>query len=288
MYNARLGINVIEKFGLSLEQEIDLIYKSGFDGIFTHFTPQKVTEARKLCNERGLVYQSVHAPYFKNHKMWTKDEYKEPLEQLIACAESCSENCVPLMVTHAFIGFNDHAPNEYGVENFAKAAERAKELGVNVAIENTEGMEYLEKLMCGLSHMKNVGFCYDTGHEQCYNWGKNMLALYGDKLFCTHLHDNAGIRDFDGKINICDDLHLMPYDGIIDWDATVMRIAQCCFDGPLTLELKVDSIEGRYENHMYKTMTPEEYYAKAYLKACKVGTAFVKAKQCVSKQDLAK
>ena len=45
-----------------------------------------------------------------------------------------------------------------------------------------------------------------------------MLALYGEKLICTHLNDNLGIKDFEGKTTWHDDLHLLPFDGIADWN----------------------------------------------------------------------
>ncbi len=278
MYNVKLCVDVVGKFGLSLEDEIDLVFKTGFEGVFTAFTPEIVKKTRRLADQRGLIYQSVHAPFYKVHKMWTKDDYKEPMDEMINCLESCSDNGVDLMVAHTFIGFDDHNPCEYGIENFEKVARRAKELGVKMALENTEGEEYLAALMKGLSHMDNVGFCYDTGHEQCYNYGKNLISMYGDRLFGTHINDNAGIRDYNGKITCRDDLHLLPYDGIIDWNCITKRIADCGFEGPLTFELKIDSIECRHENDMYAKMSPEEFYALAYVRACKVARAYRDAK----------
>ena len=53
--------------------------------------------------------------------------------------------------------------------------ERAKELGVNIAFENTEGEPFLEAVMSAFKDYENVGFCLDTGHEMCYNDGKDML-----------------------------------------------------------------------------------------------------------------
>lgn len=44
-----------------------------------------------------------------------------------------------------------------------------------------------------------------------------MLDKYGDRLIATHLNDNLGVSDFDGKVTWTDDLHLLPFDGIIDW-----------------------------------------------------------------------
>ena len=83
----------------------------------------------------------------------------------------------------------------------------AKERGVKVAFENTEGEEYLEALMDNFKDDDTVGFCWDTGHEMCYNHSQDMLAKYGDRLIATHINDNLGISDYDGKITWLDDLH---------------------------------------------------------------------------------
>lgn len=42
---------------------------------------------------------------------------------------------------------------------------------------NVGGEAYLEESMSELRNYDNVGFCLDTGHEMCYNRGKDMLAL---------------------------------------------------------------------------------------------------------------
>lgn len=60
------------------------------------------------------------------------------------------------------------------------------------------------------------------------------MALYGDKLIGTHLNDNLGIKDFTGKITWLDDLHLLPFDGIADWDSIVQRLCRYQFEGPLS------------------------------------------------------
>lgn len=64
-----------------------------------------------------------------------------------------------------------------------------------------------------------VGFCWDSGHELCYNHGRDMLAQYGDRLLGTRLNDNLGVRDDGGQITFLDDLHLLPFEGIADWQA---------------------------------------------------------------------
>lgn len=44
-----------------------------------------------------------------------------------------------------------------------------------------------------------------------------MPALYGDRLLCTHLNDNLGIKDYTGQITWRDALHLLSFDSIGNW-----------------------------------------------------------------------
>ena len=124
--------------------------------------------------------------------------------------------------------------------------------------------------MSAFSDRRHVGFCWDSGHELCYNAGRDMLALYGDRLFCTHLNDNLGIRDYTGRITFLDDLHLLPFDGIADWSGIARRLNYHGFSDILTFELNTESKPGRHENDYYGRMTPVEYVTEAYKRACRV------------------
>lgn len=174
------------------------------------------------------------------------------------------------MVAHAFIGFLKHQPTQEGLENFERMVREAEKLGVRIAFENTEGEEYLAALMEHFRGNSTVGFCWDSGHEMCYNHSKDMLALYGDRLLGTHLNDNLGIRDYQGRITFLDDLHLLPFDGIADWQKIADRLNQHGFDGILTFELLNFSKPNRHENDAYQQMDIHEYLTLAYMRACRV------------------
>ena len=129
----------------------------------------------------------------------------------------------------------------------------------------------------GLVHnYDNVGFCWDSGHEQCYNRGKDMLGLYGSKLIATHLNDNLGISDNEGRIFWTDDLHLLPFDGINDWKDIAIRLNRCGYNGILTFELLNQSKPNRHDNDKYKKMSVEEYISECYARACRVATLMLR------------
>lgn len=269
MWKTKLCLGTNDQFELSIPEQIKLFKKIGFDGFFTGYSNREdIAEYRKLADELGMIYQSVHGPFFKMGEMWENCE--DATAELIDCLHACKENGVPIMVAHTFLGFNSHTPNEKGLENFGKVVKEAESLGVKVAFENTEGEEYLVAVMERFENSPAVGFCWDTGHEMCYNHSKDMLSLYGDKLIATHINDNLGVRDFDGNITWIDDLHLLPFDGIADWQGIVDRLNKCGYNGEFTFELNRCSKPDRHENDFYRDMSVEKYLTLAFMRACRV------------------
>ena len=271
MYKTKLCMGTSLKYGTDIENQISLLHKAGFEGFFTPWD-KNIAKYRKIADKLGMIYQSVHAPFMNAAKMWQGDsEGREAVDELVNCLKDCARYEVPIMVMHTYIGFEDiHDPAGIGIENFSRVVEEAHKLNVKIAFENTEGEVYLSALMEHFKDCGHVGFCWDTGHELCYNRGKDMTALYGDRLIATHLNDNLGISDFDGKIIWTDDLHLLPFDGISDWNSIVDRLNKCGYDDILTFELSKTSMPGRHDNDKYTNMSIEEYFAEAYSRAAKV------------------
>lgn len=274
MWKQKLCIALGDQFRMDYEEQFKLIKKVGFDGFFVEWNDKmNIEKLRKQADENGLIFQSVHAPYYKSADMWTKGEKADiAVNELLDCLHACEKVGVPIMVCHAFIGFEDHSPNENGVENFGIIVKEAGKCGVKIAFENTEGEEYLAYLMDAFKDNENVGFCWDTGHEMCYNHSKDMMSLYGDRILCTHLNDNLGIKDFDGNITWIDDLHLLPFDGIADWTDIAKRLNKHNFNDILTFELNLNSKPDRHENDVYSNMEVEQYLTQAYIRACRVAT----------------
>lgn len=274
MYKQKLCLGILEGFDMTYAEQVRLMNKVGFEAFFiddcNRHSP--VEELVGLSKELGMEIPSYHAPFNKSDDLWNPDEIGEiGKRELLGCVELCARFEIPVMVTHAFIGYDDDFVSvEAGIERYGEVARRASELGVRLALENTEGDEYLAILFDALRSEKSIGFCWDTGHELCYNYGKDMAALYGDKLICTHLNDNLGIRDFGGKRTWHDDLHLLPFDGITDWDSVAKRLAKAKYSAPLSFELSIRSKPERHENDAYAAMSPEAYFTAAYNRACRV------------------
>lgn len=278
MWKQPICLGVSDQFGLSSAEQVRLFRQAGFEATFVNWNAELDLAAfAATVKQHEMTFQSVHAPFKGMAAVWGEDDEAAAaaIAELKTCLLDCIRNEVPIMVAHAFIGFEDHNPTDIGIERLSELVRTAEGSGTKIAFENTEGMEYLERVMTAFP-TDPVGFCYDSGHEMCYNYSEDMLAKYGDRLLCTHLNDNLGIHRESGKITYRDDLHLLPFDGIADWDDIAARIRKTGFDGILTFELNTKSKRDRYDNDKYAAMPIQQYIAEVYARACRVAAKLQK------------
>ena len=264
----KICINVNPGFkDVSFEECLDAIKAAGFDGVFTGWTPGDMARRAKIIREKGLYFQSVHSPFNKVHLPWEEGEDGEKvIDDLIKCARECAEAGVPIVVIHPIIGMDRHNPTDLGIERFGRLVREAEKLGIMLAFENVEGIEYLEKIIAELGSSPAVGYCWDTGHEMCYNGSMDVPALFGDKLICTHLNDNLGQTN-PREITWLDDAHLFPFDGVADWQRIADRLNRVGYSGELTFELTLASKPGRNTHDIYNDLTPRSGFELIYKKA---------------------
>lgn len=261
------------QFGSDAEKQIYMIRDAGFNEIFFPFDGRnELAELVKIANKASVPVQSVHAPFHGCRALWEDDNdaADKAIAEITDCIHACEENYIPIAVSHVFIGFDTPPiPKEKGLERYYSLIKTAEKCGVKIAFENTEGEEYLEEILNNFGDNKAVGFCWDSGHEMCYNRSKDLLLKYGKKLLCTHINDNLGIKDINGKITWLDDLHLLPFDGIGRWEYNADRLLRENYTGTLTFELNKLSKPGRHENDIYAALPIETYLAEAYKRACR-------------------
>ncbi len=273
----KLGINLDLGFDVSMEESLLAAKAAGFEAFFVTWKPDRSDTCRALASlakTENMIFQSIHAPWDGFQKLWYPDgDTDRVVESTIECVRLCHELKVPLMIIHPFVGFDrEYIATEEGVRNFAKIVAVAEELGVNLAFENLEGEPYLAAIMEQLGNSPRVGFCWDTGHEQCYNRGKKMPELYANgKLFGTHLNDNLGVTG--EKLTWHDDAHLLPYDGIVDWHGVMERLQKAGFkEEILTFELTRNNKPDRHTHDKYANWDLQEFMNQAYARAKKVAS----------------
>ena len=267
----KLGINIGQGFGESFREGVLATARAGFDACFTGWSDGTDVAGRaSLIRENGMVYQSIHAPFNKSDALWEEGDAGDAFaDQLIRCLHDCAENDVPIMVVHPIIGMDKHTPTPLGIERFGRLVAEAEKTPVRVAFENVEGIEYLEVVIRELGGSPAVGYCWDTGHEMCYNFSRDVPALFGDKLIATHLNDNFGMTD-PAVVTWHDDSHMMPYDGIADWHGIAERLVRAGFDGILTFELTSKSKPGKNTHDAYAALGLDGFLRLAHEKAVRV------------------
>jgi sugar phosphate isomerase/epimerase len=265
MKQHKLGINVLGGMGgLNVPQHISLIRQVGWDAFFTGWDPNRTAAWADAAARNGLIYTSIHAPFSHEYRIWNGGEDGEnEIKTMIACIEDCARNGIPVMVLHTMNGFSPKtpaAPTRVGLDGYARIIEAGNKHGVKLAFENTEREEFLAAVMQKFWNEPCLGFCYDTGHQQCYR-NSDVMALYGEKLCHTHFDDNIGVTG--DVITWYDDAHLPMGDGIVDWKGVMDSIDACGYDGVLTCELSMKDKPERDLHGAYKNMPVEEFYALA-------------------------
>ena len=256
----KLCLNVQKEtyIGISPEEQIREIADAGFDAFFTGWS-DRVKEYRALGESLGLAYPMIHAPNGHTELLWEdRETARILLDEWSACIEGAADVGVPTVVLHPFRGIGrEGVPGERGVAHFMQIATLAERCGVRIAVENCEGERYLDALLDATAGCPHVGFCWDTGHEQCYNRGTDMMRGRAHRLIATHLNDNLGVRS--GGVTSKDDLHFLPFDGITDWQSVAERLKQATIPEYLIFEVK--------KREKYADLTPKEFIGEAYRRA---------------------
>ena len=264
----KFGFSLQDSYALPMPQVIDLLADVGFCAVSPGWQRDgDLEEIVRCARSRNMTVQTLHGPLRGMPSMWSKDpEVAQPLlEDILQSATDCAKFDIPILVIHPWNGV-DYTFREEDIcfDHFDALVDHAGKLGITVAFENLEGPEYLAALLARYKDCGHVGYCWDSGHELCYTPGWDFLTPYGHRLVMTHLNDNLGVTDPGGKLRGTDDLHLLPYDGIVDWDKTIQRLKTAKKQEILNFELKIRPKGNRCTYDLYSKLSLENYFQKAY------------------------
>lgn len=258
----KLGINYRAERPEDMSDENCLarLNEYGFGAIFTGIgNPATVDELAPKVRAAGIDYDFIHAPFDKINDMWKAGDAGEAmLDRLIVTAETCARNEIPIAVIHLSSGEKAPCVNEIGVDRFDRLIRKAEDLGVQIAIENQRKLGNIAVLMERYADEKHVGFCWDNGHERCFTPNREYMPLFGDRLICLHIHDNRGIYN--------DDIHYLPFDGVIDFDHVAQQIRASGYKGSVMLETA-----GRGRD-LYAGLSEVSFLKRAYMQADRLRT----------------
>ena len=235
-----IGVNTNNESGSSDLEIINNVKKSGFKNVMLSFKAKNIDETVKNIHDLGLEISYFHIDNKYANDLWATGEAVDKyIQDVINQIEICGKYNIPIAVMHATLGSpSDFAlsPSEQGLINFKKILQVAKKNNVKIAIENIDcySIKHVYYLLDNIKD-ESLGFCYDVGHHHLYNSRTDLLKRYGDRLFAVHLHDN--LMDYTKGYDYTRDLHLLPFDGRIDFGKVSNKLKQVGYAGIVMLEI---------------------------------------------------
>ncbi len=229
---------------------------NGFDAVelfatrshFDYHDEAAIRSLKDWLTDANLELHSVHAPItdvFANGRgqrnfstaLRDPDARKATLHEIAAALQVAKVVPFKFLVVHLGVpvawkpGADDNNRDAAirSVEDIHGMAEAA---GVKVALEvmgnalstAPDLVEIIERSFEGA----DLGICMDVGHAHMLGDTAEAIETTSEFLVTTHIHDNR--RDSDD--------HLVPFQGNIDWAATVMALEKIGYDGVLMYEVR--------------------------------------------------
>lgn len=219
-----IGTYVHGDIGLTNEEKIAAIKAAGFDFValgMNAFKGEGVEELVELCRRYELDIDNIHLTGAKTTEIWFEGELGDAVcERYCREIERAAAAGIKKGVAHITWGHKDPGEvNEFGLARLTAMADRAYEKGFLLCLENSVYIEHLFATMERLKSHPAVRFTYDTGHRNEFAHDHDLIGRFGDLLAVTHIDDNDAMFD----------LHLMPFDGNIDWEKDARELATTDF-----------------------------------------------------------
>lgn len=234
-------------YPMPIEERFRIIKATGFDGVMLWWGYEEMDGDMRLQPEmarrEGLFVENIHTPFLGVNHLWSESCDGDAYESILAsCIRDCSVYGIPTAVVHISQSDAPPPPNRLGLDRIKRLVEIAERKNVNIALENLRRLEHLEYVLSDIQSPR-LGFCYDSGHENCYAKGADLLAQYGFRLMALHLHDNDGSSD----------QHLVPGEGAIDWTAVGRKLKEVGYEGAIALEAIKPESDGRSAEEFLKS-----------------------------------
>lgn len=255
----------------TFDETVAYIKQAGFNSVmlwwyddFLHagFTEPLTVRGSKEEQFAVLQKESLDICFIHAHseipanELWLQTDMGDRLaKDFTQTIEDCSRISVPVMVMHITSGGTPPPQSEIGLQRLYSLTKYAENLGVTIAIENIRFPAFVTYTLENISE-KNLGFCYDSGHDFLYSPEPyQLLCEYSERLKAVHLHDNEG----KSKIrypNRHPDSHAIPGEGNIDWNKIKFLLDTAGYTGVRLLEIE--------SNTMQQGETPQLFLERAY------------------------
>lgn len=233
-------------------------------------------DIRRYADSLGVRFNQAHGPFMF---MLPANQRVDLHERVIPMTERCLEVCAILGVPHVVVHpihnlrWHDYKDELWTLNQdfYHELAATSEKTGVKIALENmfysdrrrgcismdmlNEPHDYV-RFYKELDDEKHFICLLDTGH--CGLVGEDTadsIRVLGPLLKGLHVNDNC----------YHDDDHLMPYEGLIDWDRVLKALADVDYQGDFTFE----------SLHLYEDRVPEELFPLQARHLFELGKAMV-------------
>lgn len=265
-----IGINTNNESGKDFFEICNNIKQCGFGSIMVALIRGKEEQQLEYASKSGLKIAYVHLDNLSTNDMWVKGFAHD--NQLVVYKkqiELCAKFGVKIAILHPTLGDPNTLviqPNEFALGEFRELVDFAESKQVKIALENLDNNSLIHfRYLLDNIKSSNFGFCYDVGHHNLYSKNVDLLSLYGDRLIAVHLHDNYG--DYEYGDDYTRDLHLLPFDGNIDYSSIMHHLKEIGYKNTIMIETHKNPIA---ELNLYKDLTNAQFLAKAKIIAEKL------------------
>ena len=202
-------------------------------------------ELKRVAAGYGVAFNQAHAP-FTRFKLGeeNREHNKKIYYSVLRSLEISAELGAPTLIVHPAVICPCLSKDDrfnMNMEFYSRVIERAKPLGIKIAIENMWGRhkdfrDRIVKNVCSDAEemiryidalSPDATACLDIGHAGLVGEAADEMALsLGKRLTSLHIHDNDFVRD----------LHTAPFVGKMNFASLTKALRKIGYKGDITLE----------------------------------------------------
>ncbi|MGA2992715.1 MAG: sugar phosphate isomerase/epimerase family protein [Candidatus Korobacteraceae bacterium] len=212
---------------------------------FDYASPQHIREIGAWFNGNPVSFHSMHSP------MYAEDDGERgtplniasrdrkvcilAMDEIKRALEVAERAPFRFLVQHIGVSGEDFDEHKFDAAMTSMEHLRAfaKPLGVRLLLENIPNeLSTAARLIdfIQVTHMDDVGVCYDFGHANLCGGIAASFESLKPYIRSTHVHDNQGDRD----------THLWPGEGTIDWQQAMELLRGVPQAPPVLMETEGD------------------------------------------------
>lgn len=252
----RFGLSTHLFHGVPLtHRHLESIARQGFPAVEVFATrthvdyhdAARIRELRTWLSALGLDAWSMHLPICEGftNGVWGRAysnassdaaARREAVDETVRAISAARDLGCRAAVLHLGLPYgqpipsndNDAAAARKSLEPIAEACTRAGlQLALEVIPNQLAGAGAILDWLTGDLELGDTAACVDVGHAHLTGGAPDAIDILSGYIVTTHIHDNRGKSDD----------HLVPFDGTIDWVATMTAFSKVGYAGPLIFEV---------------------------------------------------